>query len=70
MADKPNAAAAAILAEAAGAHRTSREILDLILEPASDPIEKILAALAAIQTTQQTILTRLAVIERRLASHN
>lgn len=59
---------AAILSEAQGAHRASREILTLVQAPADDPIALILAALAAIQATQREMLTRLDIIERRLAS--
>lgn len=66
MTDEPTDAA--ILSEAQGAHRTSREILTLMQAPADDPIEVITAALAAIQATQREILTRLDIIERRLAS--
>ena len=58
---------AAILSEAQGAHRTSREILTLMQEPADDPIALIIVALAAIQATQREVLTRLDIIERRLA---
>ena len=68
MGDKPNAAAA-ILKEAEGAHRTSREILSMMQEPAEDPIAIIIMMLGTIQATQKTMLTRLDIIERRLASH-
>ena len=67
MADKP--IAAAILDEAHGAHVASRKILDLMQEPAAeDPIAAILLALQMIQNGQARILTRLEIIERRLAS--
>lgn len=73
MAEKPTADA--ILNEARGAHATSKEILELMQEPSDDPIQVMLAALQAIQEsqqkiqgTQQAILTRLDIIERRLAS--
>jgi len=72
MAEKPTADA--ILNEARGAHVTSKEILELMQEPSDDPIQVMLAALQAlqegqqkIQDTQQAILTRLDIIERRLA---
>lgn len=73
MAEKPTADA--IMNEARGAHATSREILELMQEPSDDPIQVMLAALQAIQDGQQKIqngqqamLTRLDIIERRLAS--
>lgn len=66
MTDEPTEAA--ILSEAQGAHRTSREILTLMQAPADDPIAVVIAALAAIQATQREMLTRLDIIERRLAS--
>lgn len=73
MAEKPTADA--ILNEAKGAHATSREILELMQEPSDDPIQVMLAALQAIQEgqqklqdMQQAMLTRLDIIERRLAS--
>ncbi len=57
----------AILTEARGAHATSREILDLMQEPIDDPIQAILVALQRIEDRQQAILTKLAIMERRLA---
>lgn len=66
MAEKP--IANVILDEARGAHDASRKILDLMEESGEDPIEVIMAMLQVIQTSQQTILTRLGNIEQRLAS--
>ena len=66
MPDDPSAQA--ILTEARGAHVTSREILDLMQETEGDPIRVIIATLEAIQLQQQTILTKLEIIERRLGS--
>jgi len=66
MPDEPSAKA--ILNEARGAHVTSREILGLMQETEGDPIRMIIATLEAIQLQQQTILTKLEIIERRLAS--
>jgi len=68
MPDDPSAKA--ILTEARGAHVTSREILELMQETEGDPIRVIIATLEAIQLQQQTILTKLEIIERRLASRN
>jgi len=68
MPDEPSAKA--ILNEARGAHVTSREILELMQETEGDPIRVIIATLEAIQLQQQTILTKLEIIERRLASRN
>jgi ribosomal 50S subunit-associated protein YjgA (DUF615 family) len=68
MPDEPSAKA--ILNEARGAHVTSREILGLMQETEGDPIRMIIATLEAIQLQQQTILTKLEIIERRLASRN
>jgi hypothetical protein len=66
MPDDPSAKA--ILNEARGAHVTAREILGLMQETEDDPIRVIIATLEAIQLQQQTILTKLAIIEQRLAS--
>ena len=66
MPEKPTAVA--ILDAARGAHATSKEILELMQEPGDDPIQVIIAALQKIQDTQQALLTRLDIIERRLAS--
>jgi ribosomal 50S subunit-associated protein YjgA (DUF615 family) len=68
MPDEPSAKA--ILNEARGAHVTSREILELMQETEGDPIRAIIATLEAIQLQQQTILTKLEIIERRLASRD
>jgi ribosomal 50S subunit-associated protein YjgA (DUF615 family) len=68
MPDEPSAKA--ILNEARGAHVTSREILELMQETEGDPIRVIVATLEAIQLQQQTILTKLEIIERRLASRD
>jgi ribosomal 50S subunit-associated protein YjgA (DUF615 family) len=68
MPDEPSAKA--ILNEARGAHVTSREILELMQETEGDPIRGIIATLEAIQLQQQTILTKLEIIERRLASRD
>ena len=57
----------AILTEARGAHVASREILGLMQEPADDPIQAILVALQRIEDRQQAILTKLAIMERKLA---
>ena len=54
------------LEEARGAHRTSRDILGLMLEPADDPIEVILATLRQIATQQQAMMRRLESIEHKL----
>jgi hypothetical protein len=67
MAEKP--IESAILDEAQGAHRASQKILALMEEPNSDdPIVQILLLLQAIHSNQRTMLTRLEIIERRLAS--
>lgn len=66
MSDTP--IASAILDEAQGAHRASRKILELMEEPSDDPIAQILTLLQSIQSNQRTMLTRLDIIERRLAS--
>ena len=60
--------ASAILDEARGAHLASREILQLMQETGDDPIAVILRLLESIHTSQRSILTRLEIIERRLAS--
>jgi hypothetical protein len=57
----------AILTEARGAYATSREILGLMQEPVDDPIRAILVALQRIEDRQQAILTKLAIMERKLA---
>jgi hypothetical protein len=68
MEDEPRADE--ILNEARGARLTSQEILRLIQEKDAfgDPIAVIVAWLQHIRATQQSILTRLDIIERRLAS--
>ena len=66
MTDEP--ADAAILNEARGAHETSRKILGLMLKPTDDPVAVIIATLRAILITQQTIQTRLDIIDRKLSS--
>lgn len=68
MSEKPTAQV--ILDEARGAHVTSLEILELMQEPANDPILAILTALQTIQDGQQVILTRLEIIERRLRARD
>lgn len=70
MAEKPiveKPIARAILDEAQGAHRASREILGLMQGPGDDPIEQILLLLQSVHSNQRTMLTRLEIIERRLA---
>ncbi len=66
MAEKP--IANVILDEARGARVASGKILELMQEPADDPIATILMLLQDIQSHQRRILTRLEIIERRLAS--
>ncbi len=65
MPDKPTEDA--ILKEARGAHVTSRKILELVQEPVDDPILAIFTALQRIEDRQQGILTKLTIIERKLA---
>lgn len=66
MTEKP--IASAILEEAQGAHGASCKILQLMETPGDDPIEAIVTLLQSIQSTQQRILTRLDIIERRIVS--
>lgn len=67
MAQRPMADV--ILGEARGAHEVSKEILGLMQDGGEDdPIKGILTLLQRLLDGQQAIMTRLDIIERRLAA--
>ncbi|GBQ46092.1 hypothetical protein AA15973_0801 [Komagataeibacter sucrofermentans DSM 15973] len=56
-----------ILNEAAGAHTTSRRILDLMEQKGDDdPLKLMIRLLAEIRETQRGILLKLSTLEKRL----